>query len=84
MDKEFVMRVTVREDFGEDEDMCICLCGNLPGYQGFHPCDAEGNDVEPQSDWKNLILCEHCGRVINQDTLEVVGRKKLTVSPSDF
>ena len=54
----------------------ICLCGNDPVSDGFYPCDANGNEMEPLigSDWDNLYVCARCGRVINQDTLEVVGQ----------
>ena len=34
----------------------------------------EGNEVEPVAGWDNLYVCARCGRIINQDTLEVIGR----------
>jgi len=59
------------------EDGWICLCGNTPADDGFYPCDENGNEMEPlvESIWKNLYVCDSCGRIINQYTLEVVGRK---------
>jgi hypothetical protein len=58
------------------EDAWICICGNTPPDGGFYPCDSEGNEMEPtiESDWDNLYVCADCGRIINQDTLEVIGR----------
>lgn len=58
------------------EDGWICLCGNTPADDGFYPCDEKGNEMEPVvgSEWENLYVCFTCGRIINQDTLEVVGR----------
>jgi len=40
-------------------------------------CDREGNQVEPTpKDWpEHLYICDRCGRIINQDTLEVAGIK---------
>ncbi len=57
-------------------DAWICLCGNQPHEDGFFPCDQAGNEVEPTLGgvWENLYVCARCGRIINQDTLEVVGR----------
>lgn len=53
----------------------ICICGNHPVADGFFPCDEKGNEVAPDFDWKGLYFCDNCGRIINQKTLEVIGRK---------
>lgn len=53
----------------------ICICGNTPVDGGFFTCDAQGNEMEPEKGWGNLYICGDCGRIINQSTLEVVGRK---------
>jgi hypothetical protein len=60
----------------EDRDAWHCMCKNTPTGGGFYPCDESGNEMEPNigSDWKGLYVCADCGRIINQDTLEVVGR----------
>jgi hypothetical protein len=54
-----------------------CLCGNTPDMDGFYPCLPGGTEVEPDAggpwDGKHY-LCHGCGRIINQDTLEVAGR----------
>jgi len=70
MPKEFITH-----EAGNDEAW-TCICGNRPDSDGFYPCDREGNEMEPSigSDWENLYVCFSCGRIINQDTLEVVGR----------
>ena len=59
---------------GDKEDW-RCSCGNYPSGDGFYACDTDGNKVEPtEKDWNSgLYVCDCCGRMINPDTLEVVG-----------
>ena len=59
-----------------DKDAWHCICGNTPPNGGFYACDEQGNEVEPtEADWKTgNYVCADCGRIINPDTLEVVGR----------
>jgi len=54
----------------------VCGCGNSPVADGFYPCNAKGDEMEPTqgSDWSGLYVCARCGRIIRQDTLEVIGR----------
>lgn len=59
----------------ENEEAWVCVCGNTPTSHGFHPCDLAGNEMEPAKGWRDLYLCAGCGRIVNQNTLEVVGRK---------
>lgn len=65
-----------------DEDAWHCICGNYPSGGGFYPCDAEGNEMEPDigSDWNNLYVCFDCGRIIDQETLLVVGINPIPMS----
>lgn len=73
------MELTERIDHEpQDKDAWICICHNVPSDDGFFTCDAEGNEVEPTAkDWKtNLYVCLRCGRMIDQDTLIVVGRNE--------
>ena len=60
---------------GNDEAW-ICLCDNTPTSDGFFPCDAEGNEMEPikGSNWDELYVCGRCGRIIHQQTLEIQGQ----------
>jgi hypothetical protein len=58
---------------GNDEAW-ICLCRNTPVSHGFYPCDKDGNKVEPTAGWDDLYICAQCGRIINQNSLEVVSR----------
>jgi hypothetical protein len=60
-----------------NEEAWICLCGNLPSGDGFHPCDEEGKAMEPVTGWNGLYVCFRCGRIIEQDSLRVVGRKSV-------
>jgi len=56
-----------------DADAWVCICGNTPVDQGFYPCNDAGKIVEPEEGlWKDLYICERCGRIIRQDTLEVI------------
>jgi hypothetical protein len=57
-----------------NEDAWICICGNTPGTDGFYPCDREGTEIEPAAGWNDLYVCARCGRIINQTSLDVVGR----------
>jgi hypothetical protein len=60
-----------------DRDAWICICGNYPSGDGFYTCDKNGNEVEPTAkEWTSgLYVCGQCGRMIDPDTLAVVGRK---------
>ena len=59
-----------------DKDAWVCVCGNTPTSDGFQPCDAAGNEVEPEKGiWNGLYVCDRCGRIIRQKTLEVIGRR---------
>jgi hypothetical protein len=62
----------------EDRDAWLCICGNRPDSDGFYACDKDGNEVEPtREDWKtDWYVCAKCGRMIDVDTLEVVGRNE--------
>jgi hypothetical protein len=57
----------------------ICICGNTPSDDGFYPINEKNEEVEPTAeDWKtDEYYCNRCGRVINQNTLEVVRRLNL-------
>jgi len=54
----------------------ICICKNAPILAGFYPCNKLGNDMEPiiRSDWRRLYVCAASGRIIDQETLLVVGK----------
>jgi hypothetical protein len=52
-----------------------CLCGNTPVDGGFSTCDMHGNEIEPVKGWTGLYVCNDCGRIIDQTTLEVVGQR---------
>jgi hypothetical protein len=62
----------------EDRDAWLCICGNTPDSDGFYACDKNGNEVEPtREDWKtDWYVCARCGRMIDVDTLQVVGRNE--------
>lgn len=59
-----------------DTDAWVCICGNTPSGDGFYPIDAGHREVEPtEKDWKtNQYFCNQCGRIVDQDSLEVVRR----------
>ena len=61
----------------KDDGGWICICGNIPHGSGFYPCDQKGIEVEPTpEEWTtDCYVCYRCGRIINQHTLHVVGRK---------
>jgi hypothetical protein len=61
----------------DDVDAWVCLCGNTPPSDGFATCNADGDEIEPTlgGEWTSLYVCNRCDRIIDQDTLMVVGRK---------
>lgn len=68
-----------------NDDAWICICGNRPINAGFYPCNDNGDFIEPDeaSGWVNLYICAEigCGRIIDMDTLTVVGRN---LDPDDL
>ncbi len=44
-------------------------CHNSELGVGFHPCDAQGKQMEPDigSDWDMLYVCGECGWIYRQD-----------------
>jgi hypothetical protein len=67
----------ITHEAGNDEAW-ICVCGNRPSSGGFQPCDKNGDEISPDkgSNWAGLYVCDGCGRIIDQNTLEVVGRNE--------
>jgi hypothetical protein len=64
------------EFIGGTTDWFQCLCGNQPNYEGFYSCLSTGEIVSPtlNGEWDgNTYLCEKCSRVIDGETLKVVG-----------
>lgn len=60
----------------ENGDWWICPCGNHPGSDGYYTCDENGYIVSPQLDgpWNEVSwICGKCCRILNSETLEVVG-----------
>lgn len=50
---------------GQDGEW-YCICGNRADLDGFFPCDAEGNEVEPVAGaWDDLYKCDRCGAIIS-------------------
>jgi hypothetical protein len=69
MHKEFITHEI------NDHDAWHCICGNTPVSDGFYSCDEAGNEMEPVDGWKNLYVCNRCGRIIQRDSLQVIGQK---------
>ncbi|HXA18929.1 MAG TPA: hypothetical protein VN380_18185 [Thermoanaerobaculia bacterium] len=57
-----------------NEEAWICLCDNTPSEDGFYPCDEKGDEVEPVAGWSGRYVCFRCGRIIDPESLRVVGR----------
>jgi hypothetical protein len=69
----------IRKDPGNDIE-CVPACNNNPSMDGFYPCNWNGDEVEPTcvGAWKGrLLVCASCGRIIDQETLRVVGRREV-------
>ncbi|SDE86509.1 hypothetical protein SAMN05216464_110106 [Mucilaginibacter pineti] len=59
----------------ENMDDWQCICGNNTFRDGFETCDPKGNIMEPLigSIWECHYLCASCGRIIDQETFQVIG-----------
>jgi len=63
----------------------VCLCGNTAADHGFYPCDSKGREIEPDDRWDGkLYVCARCNRIIDQETLEVVGEGVKVFSTPHF
>lgn len=63
---------------GGDWIRCVSSCNNTPDMDGFYPCIYDGSEVEPyvEGAWKGrLYVCARCGRIIDSETLQVIGVK---------
>jgi hypothetical protein len=50
-------------------DDYTCGCGNTANGSGFHPCDEQGEYVEPLPEWGGQYRCADCGtRTVVQDS----------------
>lgn len=56
-----------------------CICGPDAMGDGFWACHRDGTltDDPPGPDGRYYVVCRHCGRVIDTDTLEVVHRRNV-------
>jgi len=56
----------------------VCICGNQPHQDGFYPVNFLGQWCEPVAGpWDTEAYgCARCGRIIDQNDLEVVGQMK--------
>lgn len=67
----------IRKEPGNDIE-CVPSCNNNPSTYGFYPCLYDGSEVEPYAEgpWKGRIYCcGSCGRIIDIETLQVIGVK---------
>ena len=54
--------MNIKQEDGE----WICDCGNEPAKDGFNPCDARGEEMEPLKDiWPGFYICGRCGAMFN-------------------
>jgi len=69
----------IRKDPGNDIE-CVLSCDNNTAMEGFYPCNWQGDELEPYVDgpWKGrLYRCGRCGRIIDVDTLRVIGQREV-------
>jgi len=64
--------VKIKHEAGNTEAW-VCICGNRPDLEGFYPCDALGNEVDPSDQWDGVSYsCDRCKIIIDQDTLRII------------
>ena len=76
-DRSFIGREWDEDEGRIIEDAWVCACGNTPNGDGFYSVDPGGNWIEPLVDsaWDGKRYgCASCGRIVDQDTLEIVGQ----------
>ena len=76
MSQRLVANWVYEEYIDGTTDWFECLCGNQPNYDGFYSCLTTGEIVSPtlNGEWdETAYLCERCNRVINGETLKVIG-----------
>lgn len=73
LDAALNTREKIQSDTGEPEGSWTCVCGNIAEDCGFFPCDERGAQVEPDHWTTPTYVCDSCGRIIDVNTLEVVG-----------
>jgi hypothetical protein len=66
----------MRSHVHEEDGHLVCACGATEEDDTFYPCDTHGHLIEPffHPEWKNLVLCTCCARIINIKTQRVVRR----------
>jgi hypothetical protein len=82
MIKEVFALERQKDGFAPSSDEMTCVCGNTPAEQGFMPCLRNGHLVEPTPEaWVdgNLYRCDRCGRIIDGQTLQVMGHGPLSI-----
>ena len=62
-----------------------CRCGNTERYEGFACCDDQGLVVERAlGPWDGRTsICLRCCRIINGDTLEIIGTADQTIADTN-
>lgn len=63
-----------------------CRCGNSQSSDGFEPCNEIGELVPAElGPWDGALqACIRCWRVINGDTLEILGFAELSTIEKNF
>ena len=72
------METQERVIYSKDDFDFTCVCGNSPSGYGFYPCDENGFEVEPAEGWPHFYFCDRCGRIIDDTTGYVVGRRPVS------
>lgn len=51
------------------DDDFTCKCGNQAWLEGFHPCNIDGEYVEPDLKWKGHYKCDRCGQIYLDESI---------------
>lgn len=75
--------MTIRKT-GLFKNCWLCWCGNSSRKKGFYPVNAEGNYQRDLLGRGRYYACSQCGRIIEPETLEIVGvTKHFKLSPRE-
>lgn len=61
---EIKMKIKTIKDFS---DNFVCDCGNGSEKNGFQPCNAKGELVDPLPSWDNHYKCMECFQIYKHD-----------------
>ena len=61
--QSFIDEITAEDIPVLPNENAECECGNMAHTDGFHPCNKDGEIVEPDNNWEGCYKCARCGKI---------------------